>query len=38
MTGRDGEEFDYSVTMDDVCFIISIPLRDGYLEAHKEIK
>lgn len=30
----DGAERDYAVTMDDVCFVLSLPLRDMYLEAH----
>lgn len=30
----DGVEKDYEVTMGDVCFVLSIPLRDLYLEMH----
>ena len=30
----DGKEKDYEVTMNDVCFVLSIPLRDMYLELH----
>ena len=33
-----GEESDYVMTLADVCFVLSIPLRDMYLEAHKEIE
>lgn len=29
---------DYEVTMDDACFVLSLPLRDMYLEAHPEIE
>lgn len=32
-----GQEQDYTVTMNDVCFILSIPLRDMYLKAHPEV-
>lgn len=33
-----GEEVkDYSITMNDICFILSIPLRDKYLELHPEL-
>ena len=30
----DGQEKDYVVTLGDVCFVLSIPLRDLYLEFH----
>ena len=33
-----GEERDYAVTMNDVCFVLSLPLRDMYLNTHSEIK
>lgn len=33
----DGEETDYVVAMSDICFILSIPLRDMYLERHPEL-
>lgn len=33
-----GEERDYTVTMNDVCFVLSLPLRDMYLNSHPEIK
>ena len=32
----DGVEKDYEVTINDVCFVLSIPLRDMYLEFHPE--
>ena len=32
-----GQEQDYNVTMNDVCFILSLPLRDMYLETHPEV-
>ncbi|MBQ3832679.1 MAG: hypothetical protein II935_07270 [Bacteroidales bacterium] len=34
----DGTERDYTVTMNDVCFVLSIPLRDIYLELHPELQ
>lgn len=34
----DGEEKEYVITMDDVCFILSLPLRDRYLEIHPELQ
>jgi hypothetical protein len=33
----DGTERDYTVTMNDVCFVLSLPLRDMYLELHPEL-
>ena len=33
----DGVERDYIVTMNDVCFVLSLPLRDMYLELHPEL-
>lgn len=33
-----GETRDYNITMNDVCFILSLPLRDMYLEKHSEIQ
>ena len=35
---QDGETKEVTVTMRDVCFVISLPLRDSYLEAHPEIE
>lgn len=32
------EERDYSITINDICFILSIPLRDMYLSEHPEVK
>lgn len=34
----DGEMRDYNITMNDVCFILSLPLRDMYLEKHPDIQ
>lgn len=34
---KDGEEHLYEVTLYDVCFVLSIPLRDMYLREHPEI-
>ena len=33
-----GEEKEYTVSMSDICFVISIPLRDLYLDMHPDIK
>ena len=33
----DGKERDYEVTLGDVCYALSLPLRDMYLEEHPEI-
>ena len=33
----DGEERPYDISMSDVCFVLSIPLRDMYLSEHSEI-
>lgn len=33
----DGETKDLAVSLRDVCFVISLPLRDIYLEQHPEI-
>lgn len=33
----DGKERDYTVTMNDVCFVLSLPLRDMYLELYPEL-
>ena len=33
----EGVERDYTVTMNDVCFVLSLPLRDMYLELHPEL-
>lgn len=32
-----GNKEAYSITMGDICFVLSIPLRDMYLEEHPEI-
>lgn len=34
---KDGKEEKYSITMDDICFIFSLDLRDRYLKAHPEV-
>ena len=34
----DGTERDYTVTMNDVCFVLSLPLRDMYLDLHPELQ
>lgn len=33
-----GEQRDYAVTISDVCFVISLPLRDEYLALHPDLK
>lgn len=33
----DGNERPYDVAMSDVCFVLSLPLRDMYLDEHPEI-
>ena len=33
----DGIEKSYDITMLDVCFVLSLPLRNMYLELHKEL-
>mgnify|MGYP003455889609 FL=1 len=34
----DGEVKDYAITMNDVCFVLSLPLRNMYLDLHPELK
>jgi len=34
----DGIEKDYVITMNDVCFVLSLPLRDRYLDVHPNLK
>lgn len=34
----DGSIREYSVTMNDVCFVLSLPLRNMYLEKHPELQ
>ena len=34
----DGEVKDYAITMNDVCFVLSLPLRNMYLDLHAELK
>ena len=33
----DNEPKDYIVTLDDVCYVFSLPLRNMYLELHPEL-
>lgn len=37
MVDADGNEKLYDLTLSDVCFVLSLPLRDMYLQAHPEI-
>ncbi len=32
-----GQEQEYAVTMNDICFVLSLPLRDMYLETHPDL-
>lgn len=34
---KEGKEMSYDLSLPDVCYALSIPLRDMYLDAHKEI-
>lgn len=34
----DGVEKEYTVTMNDVCFVLSLPLRNMYLKQHPELQ
>ena len=33
-----GQEQEYTVSMNDVCFILSLPLRDMYLKTHPDLE
>lgn len=35
---KDGNEREYDISLSDICFVLSIPLRDMYLNEHQEIK
>lgn len=35
---KNGVKSEYSVTISDVCFILSLPLRNMYLDKHPELK
>lgn len=35
---KDGEERLYDITLADVCFVLSLPLRDMYLNEHPQIQ
>jgi hypothetical protein len=37
-TQKDANGNDVEFTLEDACFVISIPLRDAYLQEHKEIQ
>ncbi len=32
-----GQEQEYAVTMNDICFVLSLPLRDMYLETYPDL-
>ena len=38
LKNQEGEEVDHIVSMSDICIVLSLPLRDMYLEAHPEIE
>lgn len=38
ITDYEGNKRKYDITLGDVCFVLSIPLRDMYLKEHTEIK
>ena len=38
ITDAEGHERMYDLALYDVCYILSLPLRDMYLAAHPEIK
>lgn len=33
-----GQEQEYAVSMNDICFVLSLPLRDMYLETHPDLE
>lgn len=37
LKNKDGEECRYDIALSDICFVLSLPLRDMYLKEHKEI-
>lgn len=37
ITDEDGKDCSYDIALSDVCFVLSLPLRDMYLEEHSEI-
>ena len=38
LTNEEGKKQTYNISMYDICFILSLPLRDMYLEAHPELQ
>lgn len=34
---KEGNERQYDIALSDICFVLSLPLRDMYLKEHKEI-
>ena len=38
ITDSDGKDMQYELSLEDICFILSIPLRDMYLADHSEIE
>ena len=37
LKGQSGEDKPYNLSLQVVCFILSLPLRDMYLEQHREL-
>lgn len=35
---KDGNDRQYDISLSDICFVLSLPLRDMYLNEHAEIK
>lgn len=38
ITDADGNKTTYDITLSDICFVLSLPLRDMYLSEHPDIK
>lgn len=34
---KDGKEHSYDLSLGDVCYVLSLPLRDMYLKEHPEV-
>lgn len=37
LDGKNGEQYSYDITMNDICFVLSLPLRDKYLSVHSDL-
>lgn len=38
LKNQEGEEVDHIVSMGDICIVLSLPLRDMYLETHPDLE